>query len=496
MKNLTAYLLIAVCAVLLPAGCARGADDKAGENTPVPPQWQLSSQAWTFRSYTLFETLDKLKGLGIEHIEMYPGQRIGGGVEGKTHHSMDEATRAKIKAKLAETGIKAVAYGVVGARDENGWRQIMEFATAMGMSTVTSEPAEKDLEMLDALCEEYGLKLAIHNHPKPSHYWNVDTVLKACEGRSARIGACADTGHWVRSGLDPVESLRKLKGRVVSVHFKDLAKDANVDVPWGTGRGQAALQFAELKKQGFAGVLSIEYEHNSPTLLEDVAECVAFHNKCASASAGELARLAVETVGTSWDVSDTWKYVKAEGSGKWPKDIVAPSDKAKPVQVKTPKPTASVKPDLSGYKLTTGPGKGTVKAIDKAFPGEGPENAFDNSPKKWCVNQKSVWIQYTYSGGVRHIVTAYALTSGNDVPGRDPKEWQVLGSNDGADWHVVDERSDEDFEARYQQRLFKVAKPGEYSHYMLKVANNHGDVSFQISELELLADDKPGASSE
>ena len=99
-----------------------------------------------------------------------------------------------------------------------------DFAKDMGIETIVSEPAEDAFDAIDKLCDEYGINVAIHNHPKPSHYWNPETVLKVCKGRSKRIGACADTGHWMRSGLNPVECLKKLEGRIISFHFKDLNK--------------------------------------------------------------------------------------------------------------------------------------------------------------------------------------------------------------------------------------------------------------------------------
>jgi len=133
------------------------------------------------------------------------------------------------------------------------------------------------------------MKIAIHNHPKDSHYWNPETVLAAVEGASERVGACADTGHWVRSGLDPIECLRSLEGRIASLHFKDLnarTGDGLHDVPWGTGESDAAGQLAELKRQGFKGVISIEYEHQWDE--DTLAECVAFFHEQANALAVEI----------------------------------------------------------------------------------------------------------------------------------------------------------------------------------------------------------------
>ena len=52
--------------------------------------------------------------------------------------------------------------------------------------------------------------------------WDPNYVLSVVKDRDARIGSCADTGHWVRSGLKPVDCLRILKGRIISSHLKDL----------------------------------------------------------------------------------------------------------------------------------------------------------------------------------------------------------------------------------------------------------------------------------
>ena len=83
--------------------------------------------------------------------------------------------------------------------------------------------------------------MAIHEHPKGhSIYWDPDSVLAAIKGRSPLMGACTDVGHWMSSGLDPVECLKKLDGHIICLHFKDLNEMARAhDVPWGTGIGKS-----------------------------------------------------------------------------------------------------------------------------------------------------------------------------------------------------------------------------------------------------------------
>lgn len=265
--------------------------DKAKDNQPgdVYKGWKLAVQAWTFHNSTFYETVDNAKALGLKYIEGFPDQSLSRqGPRAQTSYLMDAKTREQIKAKLAEAGIKLINYGVVTPKknSEDEWRKLFDFAKDMGIETIVSEPPEDAFDMLDKLCQEYKINIAIHNHPKPaSRYWHPDAVLKVCQGRSKYIGACADIGHWMRSGINPIEAIKKLKGRIIELHAKDLDKfgDPNAhDVIWGTGVGDFKGILAELDKQGFKGVFTIEYEHNWDKNMPDLAGCIAYFNKIAA----------------------------------------------------------------------------------------------------------------------------------------------------------------------------------------------------------------------
>ena len=86
----------------------------------------------------------------------------------------------------------------------------------------------------------------------------------------------------MRAGFVPVDTLRKLEGRVEHLHFKDLndfGKGVH-DVPWGTGKGDMKRMLTELKRQGYKGYLSIEYEFGDlPHLDANLPKCVVFIDK-------------------------------------------------------------------------------------------------------------------------------------------------------------------------------------------------------------------------
>lgn len=281
MKKFTILNYLLAFSILILNACntktAALDDNSADEYPETELGWKLGSQAYTFKSYTFLEAIDKIDSCGLKYVEAYPGQNIGGGLEGKMHFSMDESTRKEVLQKLNEKGIKLHGYGVVRAKDEREWRELFEFAKAMGIETITSEPDEKHIPLLSSLCDEYEINLAIHNHPDPSYYWNPDVVANAIKGQSKRMGACADIGHWVRSGLDPVESLKKLEGHILHMHLKDLNEKGNKkahDVHWGEGVSNVPGVIEELKRQKFSGMISAEYEHNWDNNAPDVAASV------------------------------------------------------------------------------------------------------------------------------------------------------------------------------------------------------------------------------
>lgn len=241
---------------------------------------KLGLQAWTFNRNTFTETVEKAKALGLKYLQAYPRQTLGGGLTGKFEPTMDVETQAKVLALLKDNGVELVSFGVVRGEDEAGWKQLFEFAKAMGIKDLTVEPKADVLPLLDKLSKEYGISVSIHNHGG-----NVEERLEQLKPYGANMGLCADTGHWVRHGREPVSTLKLAEGRIISVHFKDMsaaAKDGHT-MPYGKGVSKLTEQLAELKRQGFNGVAFIEYEHKTPELDANVKECVEFFQS-ASAS--------------------------------------------------------------------------------------------------------------------------------------------------------------------------------------------------------------------
>ncbi len=279
--------LLFLAGAMLGAGGALAQDALKPDSPADKLGWQVAIHAYTFREFPIAEAIDKTASLGLKYMSLSGSVNLGAQKMPRTIDLPDSEMDA-IRKRAQDAGIKLVNIGVVQLPpDEAQSRKVFDFAKKWGIDTLVAEPEPSAMDLVERLCKEYNIKVAIHNHPKPSRYWNPDTVLEAVQGRSPLLGACADTGHWMRSGLDPVECLKKLRGRIICLHFKDLAERSlrTHDVPWGTGAGNVKEMMAELKRQGFHGVFGIEYEYNWKNSLPEIAQGLKFFD----ATCAELA---------------------------------------------------------------------------------------------------------------------------------------------------------------------------------------------------------------
>ncbi|SNY95493.1 basic secretory protein-like protein [Flagellimonas pacifica] len=94
-----------------------------------------------------------------------------------------------------------------------------------------------------------------------------------------------------------------------------------------------------------------------------------------------------------------------------------------------------------------------------------------------------LWIQQELSENA--VVNKYTLTSGNDVPERDPRNWTFSGSNDEETWVDLDSRSNETFNGRNITKEYTFDSNTPYKHYRISITTNNGASIFQLSEWRL-----------
>jgi sugar phosphate isomerase/epimerase len=253
----------------------------AADSSSVTKNWKIGVQLWTFHYFPFVTAIAKADSAGVKYVEAFPGQPLGGDMKDTFGIRMSADSRAKIKQLLQSKGISIVAMGVIVPQTIDEWKKYFDLAKEFGLSYITAEPLKNQWDAIDSLAGAYGIKVAIHDHPRPNAYWHPDSVLAAAKGHP-NIGSCADIGHWARNGLDPVECLKKLEGHIFGVHLKDIDSAGNTkakDLIVGTGVINYPPVFQELKRQGFSGMFSIERENNWYNNVPDVIQTVKYFNE-------------------------------------------------------------------------------------------------------------------------------------------------------------------------------------------------------------------------
>jgi sugar phosphate isomerase/epimerase len=245
----------------------------------TPAGFGISVQCWSFKEFTLFEAIEMAAAAGMGGVEVFPGQKLGGGHgDVKFGPDLPDDKVQAILDHLKKNNLVAYNFGVTEiSKDETEARKTFELAKKLGLYGVTTESLDA-LDTLEKLAKEYDVKVCFHNHPKPTALWNPDKIWKAIDGRHQNIGYCADIGHWATSGLDPLAVIKKIAPRVLAFHMKDRAsiEKWTHDRPFGTGVIDNIAILDEVRKHGFAGNVTIEYEHNWKTSLPEIAQCAGY----------------------------------------------------------------------------------------------------------------------------------------------------------------------------------------------------------------------------
>ena len=230
----------------------------------------IGVQSYSLRNFNTLEVLRHIRGMGLHYAEFY------------SKHLALNASPAKISETLkllAKAKIKLNAHGVSGfTKNHAANRKVFEFAKRAGIKNITANPTLDSFDSLDKLVAEFGIRIAIHNHGPGSRYDSIKSVQKAVKGHHKYIGACVDTGHFIRSKEDPVKAVRDLGKRVFALHIKDEAKreKRSHNVVIGKGHLDVVGLFKACKKIKFPadGSMSLEYEANPANPIDDMKACV------------------------------------------------------------------------------------------------------------------------------------------------------------------------------------------------------------------------------
>lgn len=154
--------------------------------------------------------------------------------------------------------------------------------------------------------------------------------------------------------------------------------------------------------------------------------------------------------------------------------------------------------DLVTGVTTNYPNSGSASENIESLRDRNPATKWYAGTGNYPTVANPIWAIYTLSSSA--VATGYSITSGNDAPERDPKNWTVLGSNNAdaasnsthASWVEIDNRSNASFDSRRQRAIYSANNSTAYKYYQLRVTANRAGSStadnntkFQISDWTL-----------
>ena len=208
--------------------------------------------SYLLRHHDTPSAMSFLREIGFENVEL--DFRHADGL--CDYHKVDAEGASETRKLVESFGISPKAYCVGGLGKGNlpDLERVFEFAKGLGVEVIVGVLDPAILPQMDEMCEKYKLYYAIENH-RGNVFEAADTILQALEGHSSYIGANTDTGHFASAGLVAVEEVRKLAGRIYHVHFKD----SDQRQPLGSGTADLPAVTAELKRQKYGRLVSIEH---------------------------------------------------------------------------------------------------------------------------------------------------------------------------------------------------------------------------------------------
>lgn len=259
MKKTKLALLIA-CTIMIASTAAAQKQET--------DSFKLGMAAYCFRRFDADHLLDAVKKLDINYITV------------KEFHLPLESPDADIYAFRAKCGHSVIPYAVgpIFMRDNASVDQTFEFTKKMGAKMIIAFPQYELLDYIEAKANEYGIRVALHNHADQPILFSATEAWEHVRDRGPMMGMCLDIAMDYRAGFDPIADYERYHSRVFDIHIKD------VDVPskegWTVEMGRGTIDIPAfvkaLRRTGYDGVCSLEYEKDMDDPLLGIAESIGY----------------------------------------------------------------------------------------------------------------------------------------------------------------------------------------------------------------------------
>jgi inosose dehydratase len=240
------------------------------ENPNSAEKLNLGLTSYTFRNFTLEQTIQMTKRLDLKRLSL------------KDMHLPLNSSKEEIDKAVSEiknAGLELYGAGVIYMTNEAEVNQAFEYAKTAGIKIIIGVPEHEFLPLAEQKVKEYNIKLAIHNHgPGDKRFPSPESVYEKIKNMDKRMGMCLDIGHTMRLGIDPSNAYEKYYERIFEIHMKDESKADADGQTIEIGRGVINIPkfLRTLIKFNYNGTVAFEFEKDEKDPLPGVAESVGY----------------------------------------------------------------------------------------------------------------------------------------------------------------------------------------------------------------------------
>ncbi len=230
----------------------------------------LGMAGYTFKELSIDQTIEIMKRVEVKNLSL------------KDFHMPLNSTQDQITAiigKFRNAGIKVYTVGVIYMKTKAEADQAFEYARMAGVKMIVGAPDYALLPYVEKKVKAYDFRLAIHNHgPDNPLYPNATDIWNHIRDLDPRIGICLDIGHTTRDGADPAVDMERYGKRIFDMHIKDVDKATKEGKTVEMGRGIIDIPglIAAIRRTGYSGMCSLEFEKDMKDPLAGIAESIGY----------------------------------------------------------------------------------------------------------------------------------------------------------------------------------------------------------------------------
>ena len=260
-------ILVAAAILLLPVHYANAQLVKGAHGSD---DMKIGVAGYSYRNFSIDETLAMLQEMGVKYLSIKDWWLP----LNSTKEQMDA-----FKDKCASYGVDGYILGPIYMHSKEEVDRAFAYTERYGIDMFIGVPDYDLIDYVIAKVKETGIRVAIHTHgPDGAAFPSIYKIMELVKDPSLGVGCCLDMGHSVRSGEDIAQIVKKYHKWIYDIHIKDETDASKAGQTWEMGRGVIDYRpiVKALRKVGYKGVVSLEFEKNGDNPHPGVAESIGY----------------------------------------------------------------------------------------------------------------------------------------------------------------------------------------------------------------------------